>query len=145
MPARDGRTAGRGVGPVRRVARHWSDPVRVVRLSPQPGARDGSPGAVKPNTKIGLGLVLGAVCGVTANELGPDAAWVRWIGDNVAGPVGQVFLRMLLMTVIPLVFTSLALGVVGIGDIRQVGRLGMASLVHFQLATALAAAIGLGL
>ena len=40
---------------------------------------------------------------------------VRWISDNVAGPVGQVFLRMLLMTVIPLVFTSITLGVAGIG------------------------------
>ena len=55
---------------------------------------------MKPHTKIVLGLILGAACGVTANALAPDAAWVRWIGDNVAGPVGQVFLRMLLMTVI---------------------------------------------
>src|SRR5207244_5872991 len=81
----------------------------------------------------------------TANGLAPDTAWVRWIGDNVEGPVGQVFLRMLLMTVIPLVFTSIALGVAGIGDIRKVGRVGIRTLVYFLLSTALSAAIGLGL
>src|SRR2546427_3232272 len=68
---------------------------------------------------------------------------VRWISDNVAGPVGQIFLRMLLMTVIPLVFTSITLGVAGIGDIRRVGRVGARTLIYFLLSTALSAAIGL--
>src|SRR2546425_2462677 len=52
--------------------------------------------------------------------------------DNVAGPVGQVFLRMLLMTVIPLVFTSITLGVAGIGDIRRVGRVGSRTLARTE-------------
>ncbi len=70
---------------------------------------------------------------------------VRWISDNVAGPVGQVFLRMLLMTVIPLVFTSITLGVAGIGDIRKVGRVGSRTLAYFLISTALSAGIGLAL
>ncbi|PYP21987.1 MAG: dicarboxylate/amino acid:cation symporter, partial [Gemmatimonadetes bacterium] len=86
---------------------------------------------MKLHTKIVLGLVLGAAGGVAANTLAPGAAWVRWTGDNVAGPVGQVFLRMLLMTVIPLVFTSITLGVAGIGDIRKVGRVGIRTIVYF--------------
>jgi len=98
---------------------------------------------VKLHTKIVLGLVLGAASGIAVNILAPGAAWVRWIGDNAAGPVGQVFLRMLLMTVIPLVFTSIALGVAGIGDIRKVGRVGIRTIVYFLLSTALSAAIGL--
>jgi DAACS family dicarboxylate/amino acid:cation (Na+ or H+) symporter len=68
---------------------------------------------------------------------------VRWLADNVAGPAGQVFLRLLLMTVIPLVFTSLTLGVAGIGNIRRVGRVGARTLAYFVLSTALSAAIGL--
>ncbi|HYT04094.1 MAG TPA: dicarboxylate/amino acid:cation symporter [Gemmatimonadales bacterium] len=95
------------------------------------------------HTRIVLGLVLGAACGVAANTLAPGAAWVRWLGDNVAGPVGQVFLRMLLMTVIPLVFTSITLGVAGLGDIRKVGRVGIRTLLYFLLSTALSAAVGL--
>ncbi|MBI4420880.1 MAG: cation:dicarboxylase symporter family transporter, partial [Gemmatimonadetes bacterium] len=70
---------------------------------------------MKLHTKIVLGLVLGATAGILSNTFAADAAWVRWIGDNVANPVGQIFLRMLLMTVIPLVFASITLGVAGLG------------------------------
>jgi len=114
---------------------------------------------VKLHTKIVVGLVAGAACGVLANALAGGAWWmrwmhvdpaaaapvVRWISDNVAGPVGQVFLRMLLMTVIPLVFTSITLGVAGIGDIRRVGRVGSRTLAYFLISTALSAGIGLAL
>ncbi|MEZ4416537.1 MAG: dicarboxylate/amino acid:cation symporter [Gemmatimonadota bacterium] len=100
---------------------------------------------MKLHTKIVIGLVAGAVVGGAANAFAPDAAWVRWIADNVAGPVGQVFLRMLLMTVVPLVFASITLGVAGIGDIGKVGRLGGKTLLYFLTSTAIAVVIGLTL
>jgi dicarboxylate/amino acid:cation (Na+ or H+) symporter, DAACS family len=98
---------------------------------------------VKLHTKIILGLLLGAVAGVSANRLAAGEAWVQWIGDNVANPVGQIFLRMLLMTVIPLVFASITLGVAGIGDVRRVGKIGGRTLAYFVLSTALSAILGL--
>ncbi|MGH7567937.1 MAG: dicarboxylate/amino acid:cation symporter [Gemmatimonadales bacterium] len=98
---------------------------------------------MKLHTKIVLGLVLGAVAGTSANALAPGAAWVTWIGDNVAGPVGQIFLRMLLMTIVPLVFASLTLGVAGLGDIRKVGRVGARTIAYFLVSTAVSATIGL--
>ncbi len=100
---------------------------------------------MKLHTKIVLGLVAGAACGLAANAFAGDVGWVRWIGDNVMGPVGQIFLRMLLMTVIPLVFTSITLGVAGIGDVRKLGRVGARTLAYFLASTALSAAIGLAL
>jgi DAACS family dicarboxylate/amino acid:cation (Na+ or H+) symporter len=57
--------------------------------------------------------------------------------------VGQIFLRMLLMTVVPLVFTSIALGVAGLGDIRKVGRVGTRTIGYFVVSTAISAVIGL--
>jgi DAACS family dicarboxylate/amino acid:cation (Na+ or H+) symporter len=98
---------------------------------------------MKLHNKIILGLVLGAAAGVTLNRVLPDAAWVRWIADNVATPVGQIFLRMLIMTVVPLVFASITLGVAGIGDIRKVGRVGGKAIGYFLISTALSATIGL--
>jgi DAACS family dicarboxylate/amino acid:cation (Na+ or H+) symporter len=98
---------------------------------------------VKLHTKIVLGLVLGAAAGIAANTLAAGAPWVRWIGDNVANPVGQIFLRMLLMTVIPLVFASITLGVAGLGDIGKIGRVGAKTLAYFVLSTALSATLGL--
>lgn len=95
------------------------------------------------HTQILAGLLLGAGAGVAANAFAADAAWVTWVGDYVAGPVGQIFLRMLLMTVIPLVFASITLGVAGLGDVRKLGRVGGKTLGYFLLSTALSATLGL--
>ena len=102
---------------------------------------------MKLHTKILLGLSLGAVLGTSANFF---ARWqpavqpyVQWIAGNVASPVGQIFLRLLLMTVIPLVFCSIVLGVAGLGDIRKVGRVGIRSIGYFLVSTAISATIGI--
>ncbi len=98
---------------------------------------------MKLHTKIVLGLVLGAVAGIAANLLAGDAVWVRWAADNVARPVGQIFLRMLLMIVVPLVFASIVLGVAGLGDLRKVGRIGGKTLAYFLLSSALSVTLGI--
>ena len=99
---------------------------------------------MKLHTKILLGLLVGAVLGVAANfTLGGDHAAVQWVNKYLAGPVGQVFLRMLFMIVVPLVFASIALGVAGLGDLRKVGRVGGKAIAYFLITTAIAATIGL--
>jgi DAACS family dicarboxylate/amino acid:cation (Na+ or H+) symporter len=98
---------------------------------------------VKLHTKIALGLVLGALVGGTLNAFFPGADWVIWLGDNIFGPIGQIFLRMLFMTVVPIVFTSIALGVAGIGDMKTLGNLGGKTMGYFALSTLIAATIGL--
>jgi DAACS family dicarboxylate/amino acid:cation (Na+ or H+) symporter len=96
------------------------------------------------HSKILLGLLLGAVLGVTANlVLGPEHALVVGVDRYLAGPLGQVFLRMLSMVVMPLVFASIALGVAGVGDVRRVGRMGAKTLAYFLTTTALATGLGL--
>ena len=95
------------------------------------------------HTKILLGLVLGAAAGVAANQMMRDDPNLLWFVDNVAQPVGQVFLRMLFMVVVPLVFASLSLGVAELGDLKRIGRVGGKTLGFFLLTTAFAATIGL--
>lgn len=95
------------------------------------------------HTKILLGLVLGAVAGVVAIIAWHGQPALDRVIDHVAQPIGQVFLRMLFMVVIPLVFTSLALGVAGLGDLRRVGRIGAKTLGFFVATTALAVMLGL--
>jgi DAACS family dicarboxylate/amino acid:cation (Na+ or H+) symporter len=64
---------------------------------------------MKLHTKILLGLLIGAVIGIVANQtLGGSHPAVTWVNTYLAGPVGQIFLRMLFMIVIPLVFASIA-------------------------------------
>ncbi|MCC6773557.1 MAG: dicarboxylate/amino acid:cation symporter [Gemmatimonadaceae bacterium] len=105
----------------------------------------GSSGSgMKLHNKILLGLIVGASLGVLANQtLGGKHPFVEGVNHYVAGPVGQIFLRMLFMIVIPLVFASIALGVAGLGDIRRVGRVGGKALGYFFVSTAMAAMVGL--
>jgi DAACS family dicarboxylate/amino acid:cation (Na+ or H+) symporter len=99
---------------------------------------------MKLHTKILLGLAIGLALGVTANlTVGVDNPTVEWVNRFIAGPVGQVFLRMLFMVVMPLVFASIALGVAGLGDIRKVGRVGGKAISYFFVTTCLAATLGL--
>ncbi len=99
---------------------------------------------MKLHTKILLGLLAGAVAGVTMNgTLGGDHQLVEGLNTYVAGPIGQIFLRLLFMVVMPLVFASIALGVTSIGDVRRVGRIGGKTLAYFLGTTALSTALGL--
>lgn len=99
---------------------------------------------MKLHTKILLGLAIGALLGIAANlMLGSDHPTVEWINKYLAGPIGQIFLRMLFMIVMPLVFASIALGVAGLGDIRHVGRVGAKTMGYFLATTVLSASLGL--
>ncbi len=95
--------------------------------------------------RILLALVLGAVAGVAVNFLFPDSATVDWILRYVMRPVGEIFLRLLFLTVIPLVFTSLALGVARFGDLGSLGRIGAKTFGYFVVTMTLAVIIGLTL
>ncbi|MDQ3223116.1 MAG: dicarboxylate/amino acid:cation symporter [Gemmatimonadota bacterium] len=97
------------------------------------------------HSKILLGLLLGAVAGVTANIYAHEDPRLLWLVDNVAQPVGQVFLRLLFMVVVPLVFASVTTGVASLGDIRRIGRIGGKTLLIFLGTTAIAVVVGLTL
>src|ERR1043166_1396292 len=104
------------------------------------------PKGIALHTKILIGLVLGVVAGITVNEsLGGDNPRVVWIVDNITQPVGQLFLRLLLMIVVPLVFSSLVVGIAGIGDIRKLGRVGLKSFGYCLVISAISAVIGITL
>jgi DAACS family dicarboxylate/amino acid:cation (Na+ or H+) symporter len=99
---------------------------------------------MKLHTKILFGLAVGAVAGVIVNlTLGPDHPTIEAINEYATVPVGQIFLRMLFMVVMPLVFASISLGVAGLGDLRRVGRVGGRAVGYFVVTTALAATLGL--
>jgi DAACS family dicarboxylate/amino acid:cation (Na+ or H+) symporter len=99
---------------------------------------------MKLHTKILLGLVLGAIFGIAAYLLfGLNHPTIEAINKYVAVPVGQIFLRMLFMIVVPLVFASIAVGVAGLGDLRKIGRVGGKAVAYFLITTAIAATLGL--
>lgn len=95
------------------------------------------------HTKMLIGFVAGTSLGLLANYQFADAAWLAAAIQYVADPVGQLFLRLLFMLVIPLVFSALILGVVEIGDPRSLGRIGGRTLAWILVVTTMAVTIGL--
>ena len=95
------------------------------------------------HTRMLLGFIAGTSLGLAANLFAADAGWLDTLVVYVADPVGQLFLRLLFMLVIPLVFSALILGVVEIGDPRSLGRIGGKTLAWILVVTTVAVSIGL--
>jgi proton glutamate symport protein len=93
-------------------------------------------------TKILIGLVAGAALGLASNLLGiaPLAAFLTAIE-----PIGTLFIRLIMMIVVPLVVASLILGTASLGDIRKLGRIGGKTVGIYLMTTAVAVLIGLGI
>ncbi len=97
--------------------------------------------------RILLGLVIGIVAGIATLVVGKFAPEVlvtmRKVSTNVLDPFGQIFLRMLFFVVIPLVFASLATGVVQLGRLDKLGPLAGRTFLLFFLNMAIGVGLGL--
>jgi DAACS family dicarboxylate/amino acid:cation (Na+ or H+) symporter len=95
------------------------------------------------HNRILLGLATGAVLGVTSNlAFGLPPALETFI-RNVTEPIGNIWLNALIMVVIPLVVSTLAVGVAGLGSLGKVGRIGGITLLTFLMLMTTAGALGL--
>ena len=88
-------------------------------------------------TQILTALAAGAVLGLVLNSLG-SVFLQDVLVDGLLGLIGQMFLNALVMLVVPLVVFSLICGVVGIGDVKMLGRVGGLAFLAYLLTTALA-------
>ena len=87
-----------------------------------------------------IGLGAGLLVNVTA---GADAGWVVGLTTYVTQPVGQIFLRLLFMLVIPLLFSALVMGVSEMGDLAALGRAGWRTLAFTVVLSTIAVVLGL--
>jgi DAACS family dicarboxylate/amino acid:cation (Na+ or H+) symporter len=91
------------------------------------------------------GLVVGLALGVLAQLLLGGSTFLEGLVHYVVEPIGQIFLRLLFMLVIPLVISALALSVAELGDLRQLGRVGAKTLAYTIVVSTIAVAIGVAL
>src|SRR6059036_1901236 len=87
---------------------------------------------VSLTTKIFIGLILGVLLG-----------WLKPDWGTAVRPLSLLFLGLIKSIIAPLIFSTLVIGIAGTGDIRQVGRIGVKSLVYFEVVTTFALVIGL--
>ena len=91
-----------------------------------------------------IAIVVGAAAGLAANAFGAGAPWLEWTIANLAQPVGQIFLRLLFMLVVPVLFSALVVGVAGL-ELGDLGRMGMRMLGYTVVVSTMAVAIGMAL
>jgi len=93
------------------------------------------------NKKFGLAfqIVLGLILGIIVGAI--------FYGNSTAQsylkPLGDIFLRLIKMIVIPIVFSALVVGVSSLGDIKKVGKIGAKTLLYFEIITTFAIILGL--
>ncbi|MGX6443839.1 glutamate/aspartate:proton symporter GltP [Neobacillus sp. K501] len=85
--------------------------------------------------QILAGLILGIIVG--AVFYGNPAI------ETYLQPIGTIFIRLIKMIVIPIVISSLIVGVAGVGDIKKLGKLGGKTILYFEIITTIAIIIGL--
>jgi len=99
------------------------------------------------HTKIFVGLLLGAIAGAIAQSVLPEGTANQALKDfnaNWATPLGDIFLYLIFMVVVPLLFSALVNGVAEIGEAAKVGRTGLRALILTIILSGIAVGIGLG-
>ena len=96
-------------------------------------------------TVILLALLLGAVTGMVIHYTIADNTYVnKYLTEGLFYVVGQGFIRLMQMLVVPLVFCSISTGAAAIGDTQTLGKVGLKTLLFYMVTTMIAVAVALG-
>nr|EKX2677756.1 glutamate/aspartate:proton symporter GltP [Acinetobacter baumannii] len=87
-----------------------------------------------------IALILGIVVGAVLHNQ-PEIK--DSIVNNVLTPLGKIFISLIKMIVIPIVFSTLILGIAGVGSTKSLGRLGFKTILYFEIITTIAILVGL--
>ncbi|NLN15269.1 MAG: dicarboxylate/amino acid:cation symporter [Tissierellia bacterium] len=93
--------------------------------------------------RVLIGLAIGVVVGIIVYSLPSGTLKDKILIDGLFQLIGQVFLRGIMMCVVPLVFVSLVNGAASMGDIKKLGRIGGKTIAFYLATTAIALVIGL--
>ncbi|MFV0549901.1 MAG: glutamate/aspartate:proton symporter GltP [Limnobaculum xujianqingii] len=89
--------------------------------------------------QILIALVLGIIVGSVMH--GSEST--DWLVVNFFKPAGDIFIRLIKMIVVPIVVSTLVVGIAGVGDAKKLGRIGLKTIIYFEIITTVAIVIGL--
>lgn len=90
--------------------------------------------------QILIALVLGIIVGTILHNQ-PD--YQEYVVGNILKPAGQIFINLIKMIVVPIVISTLILGIAGVGDSKKLGILGVKTIVYFEIITTVAIVVGI--
>ncbi|WP_246448971.1 dicarboxylate/amino acid:cation symporter [Sphingomonas sabuli] len=90
-----------------------------------------------------VGFLVGLIAGLIVYSTSQGAPWVETVTTYITQPIGQVFLRLLFMLVIPLLFSALVVGISEMGEIRSLKRVGIRTLLYTVVVSSIAVAVSL--
>ena len=90
--------------------------------------------------QILIALALGIVVGALLHNFGGETR--SWAIGNVLAPAGQIFIKLIKMIVLPIVLSSLVVGIAGVGDAKKLGKIGAKTLIYFEVVTTVAIVVG---
>lgn len=90
-----------------------------------------------------IGFVVGLGAGLLVYATQRGAPWVEAFTTYVTQPVGQIFLRLLFMLVIPLLFSALIVGIAEMKEVRSLKRVGLRTLAYTIIVSSIAVAVSL--
>jgi proton glutamate symport protein len=98
----------------------------------------------KPRISLAWQIVLGLIIGISIGLLLNHFPQIRESAiSGVLQPAGDIFIKLIKMIVVPIVFTSMVVGIAGVGDGKSLGRIGLKTLVYFEVITTIAILLGL--
>jgi Na+/H+-dicarboxylate symporter len=102
---------------------------------------------MKLHWKIIIGMAAGVVVGVTINESSAVPSAIKTpfsvVFSPIIGPIGQIFIKLLKMLIVPLILASMVTGVARVGDIRKLGGLGAKTFSFYLVTTFASVLVGL--
>ncbi len=105
---------------------------------------EGKPsGSRKFKFSLGVQILIALILGVVVGALLHDSVEKTWIIDKILNPAGQIFIKMIQMIVVPIVISTLVVGIAGVGDTKKLGKLGLKTIIYFEIVTTIAIILGI--
>ncbi|MGJ5719913.1 glutamate/aspartate:proton symporter GltP [Morganella sp. B601] len=101
----------------------------------------------KKKFKFGLGwqILIALILGVIIGAILHDNDNKDWLIVNFLAPAGKIFIQLIKMIVVPIVISTLVVGIAGVGSTKQLGKLGFKTILYFEFITTIAIIVGITL
>lgn len=90
-----------------------------------------------------LGIIVGSLLHIISDSQHPLNSYYQFSIVNIFQPAGNIFIKLIKMIVLPIILSTLTLGIAGLGGSKRLGTLGFKTILYFEIITTIAILLGL--